>query len=150
MLTADQMREISDRVLIGSHTLTHPVLTDLSEEVAMEELCGSQQALGQILGKEVTLFSFPYGAFNPELIRWCWKAGYERVFTTLPLLSLVQPDEFITGRVPVEPTDWRLEFRLKIAGAYRWLPRAYSFKRTFLSLFRLGPVNKLGMNDQRS
>jgi hypothetical protein len=39
------------------------------------------------------------------------------------------PGEFVLGRISVEPTDWALEFRLKLLGAYRWLPQAIALKR---------------------
>jgi peptidoglycan/xylan/chitin deacetylase (PgdA/CDA1 family) len=135
MMTADQLREISDRVVIGSHTMTHPVLTQLSEDDAMRELKGSRQALEQILGKKIALFSFPYGAFNQNLVDCSRKAGYERIFTNLPVSSLVDSHEFLAGRVPVEPTDWTLEFRLKLAGAYQWLPLAFAVKRKLYFMF---------------
>jgi len=81
----------------------------------------------------VTTFSFPYGAFNAQLVEWCRDAGYERVFTTLPVIASSEPEEFAVGRVSVEPTDWSLEFRLKVLGAYRWLPLAYKMKRAIFS-----------------
>jgi len=36
------------------------------------------------------------------------------------------------GRVRVDPTDSPIEFRLKLLGAYRWLPLAFSWKRRLL------------------
>ena len=51
---------------------------------------------------------------NPRLVRECREAGYERVFTIAPSLGLREPDEFETGRVAVDPTDWPIEFRLKL------------------------------------
>jgi hypothetical protein len=63
----------------------------------------------------------------------CREAGYERIFTTLPVFAFAEPGEFVVGRVRVDPTDWPLEFRLKLAGAYRWLPAAFAFKRLIVS-----------------
>jgi hypothetical protein len=85
------------------------------------------------LERPISLFSFPYGECSEDLIEQCRSAGYERVFTNLPVLAFSQASEFVTGRVDVQPTDWPIEFRLKIAGAYRWLPYAFDLKRT---LFR--------------
>lgn len=79
------------------------------------------------------MFSFPYGSFNEALVNCAMEAGYERVFTVLPDLAFSDPAEFVTPRVRVDPTDWDLEFRLKVLGAYRWLPIAFAIKR---SLFR--------------
>ena len=59
----------------------------------------------------------------------CREAGYEGLFAILPELAFTDPQEFVTGRVGVNPSDWALEFRLKILGAYRWLPIVFSWKR---------------------
>src|SRR5260370_1063708 len=73
--------------------------------------------------------------FDEDLARHCGSAGYERVFSMMPVLALSNPREFVTGRVGVEPTDWPLEFWLKASGSYRWLTYAFRAKR---ALFRPG------------
>jgi peptidoglycan/xylan/chitin deacetylase (PgdA/CDA1 family) len=123
----------SGLVVIGSHTMTHPKLTALSTEEAARELVESRQKLEEWLGREVELFSFPYGVFNASLIELCRKAGYKRVFTTQPTLAFARAGEYVTGRVPAEASDWDIEFLLKLFGAYRWLPYAFSLKRAIRS-----------------
>lgn len=139
IMSVDHLRRLpSDLVMIGSHTLTHPVLPRLNEEDARREISESRAKLEKILSQEIKLFSFPHGAFNAKLVELCREAGYERVFTVLPVLALSDPQEFVTGRVSVEPTDWPLEFRLKLLGAYRWQPYAFALKRKLLSLAGVG------------
>jgi peptidoglycan/xylan/chitin deacetylase (PgdA/CDA1 family) len=135
-ITEAQLGEIADRVLIGSHTVSHPMLTRLSEKDAKCELDESRRTLQGMLNKKVTLFSFPYGDFNERLIKWTKEVGYERVFTTLPLPVESGAEASVIGRVTVEPTDWPTEFRLKLFGAYQWLPVAFAVKRKIRSLFR--------------
>jgi hypothetical protein len=48
------------------------------------------------------------------------RTGYRRVFTVEPEVIASDSAGFTIGRVGVNPDDWRAEFRLKIAGAYRW------------------------------
>ncbi len=134
LASAERLRQLpAESISIGSHTLTHPRLPSLPEVSARRELSESRTKLEHLLGRPVTTFSFPYGAFNTRLVEWCRDAGYERVFTTLPLIAFSEPEEFAVGRVSVEPTDSPLEFRLKVLGAYRWLPLAYKMKRAILS-----------------
>jgi peptidoglycan/xylan/chitin deacetylase (PgdA/CDA1 family) len=116
-------------VTIGSHTSTHPYLPSLNESDAKRELAESRMKIEQILNRKVQLFSFPFGGFTNELVESCREAGYQRVFTTLPEFAFESPEQFVVGRVRVDPTDWPIEFRLKLAGAYRWLPIAFSMKR---------------------
>jgi hypothetical protein len=92
------------------------------------------------LNQRITLFSFPYGEFNERLIQLCREAGYERVFTILPKPAFADPQEFVTGRIAVNPTDWKLEFRLKILGAYQWFPAVSAWKqKLFGSPFQQQP-----------
>ena len=146
ILSAEQLRELpGDIVLVGSHTLTHPFLPSLSRQEARKELSESRTQLRELLNREITLFSFPHGGFDEQLIQLCRQAGYERVFTTLPRLALQDSQEFVTGRVSVDPTDWDLEFLIKLLGGYRWLPFAFTLKRKLLRssiMIGLGKLTK--------
>ena len=138
-MTEEQLRQLpSDLVTIGSHTMTHPLLPTVDETVLQTELAGSRTKLETLVNREVRLFSFPYGAFDERVIESCRQAGYGRVFTALPVWAFGQPNEFVSGRVGVTPDDGRFEFRLKLAGAYRWLPKAFAIKRKILSKIRRG------------
>ena len=119
----------ADLISIGSHTVTHPLLTSLSEDAAKEELLQSRLRLQGMLRRDIKLFSFPYGAFNTDLVSWCREAGYSRVFTIQPIRASTDGQDYVTGRFSVEPTDWRIEFFLKLMGAYRWQPLAFAFKK---------------------
>lgn len=132
-LTEDELRALPETVLIGSHTVTHPMLTLLDKNEARSEIRDSRIQLERLVRKPVKFLSFPYGAFSEELATCCRDEGYERVFSTLPLLASTSPDQFITGRVNVSPADSELEFRLKLCGCYRWLPWAFRIKRTLQS-----------------
>jgi len=134
VMSAEQLRRLpQDIVTLGSHTLTHPFLPNLKREEAVTELMESRLQLENILNRSVTLFSFPFGGFTDELIQLSRQAGYTRVFTTLPSLAFIDAEQFAVGRIRADTTDWPLEFRLKIAGAYRWLPWAFTLKRRLLN-----------------
>jgi peptidoglycan/xylan/chitin deacetylase (PgdA/CDA1 family) len=134
VMSLEQIRGLPESLItIGSHTSTHPLLPAITQEDALRELVESRTELERILGRKVPLFSFPFGGFNERLVDLCREAGYQRVFTTLPNFAFADPDEFVVGRVRVDPTDWPFEFRLKVAGAYRWLPLAFVWKRKILT-----------------
>jgi peptidoglycan/xylan/chitin deacetylase (PgdA/CDA1 family) len=144
MLGAEQLRALPANVVVGSHGATHAKLTELTDVEAKREIEGSRRQLEAILGRQVTLFSYPYGAFAEHLNACCKEAGYERIFTNLPVLAFANPDEFVSGRVEVKPTDSSLEFRLKVAGAYRWLRHAFRLKRVLLRELSKKPANLEG------
>jgi len=156
IMSVEQLQQLGKNplVTIGSHTQTHPALPTLTEAAALAELMESKHQLEGLLNKPITMFSFPYGLFNEDLLQWCRDAGYERVFTTLPEDISLQKDDFVYGRVRVDPTDWPLEFYLKLAGAYRWLPAAIAAKRKLSTFFRfsekLHTVNKASTADSET
>jgi len=130
VVSAEKLRKCaSDLVTIGSHTLTHPWLPSLAEGDAHTELFESREKLRTLLNKDAELLSFPYGASTERIVKQCRDIGYRRVFTTTPTLAFSDPEEFVTGRLRVDPSDWPLEFRLKLLGAYRWLPTAFEWKK---------------------
>jgi len=122
VMDSDQLRAIcSDRVLLGSHGVRHVHLTSLTEAETKKELHDSKAELENILGQRIQLFSFPRGEYDRHILQWAADAGYKRVFSIEPKFSSGEPFEFLTGRVTVEPTDWNLEFFLKLGGGYHWM-----------------------------
>lgn len=149
VMSEEQLRRLpSELVTIGSHSMTHPQLPKIDKQQVRQELAGSRVKLEKMLGRKVKLFSFPYGASNESVIDACRESGYTRVFTALPVLAFQKPDEFVTGRVGAHPLDWPLEFRLKLAGAYRWLPYAYALKRRIRSIGR-GQTKPIALKEKR-
>jgi peptidoglycan/xylan/chitin deacetylase (PgdA/CDA1 family) len=126
VLSAEQLAGLKDHRLlaIGSHSISHPNFLKLSPAQAQRELEQSKAQLEAILGHQVRLFSFPHGAYDSQTIDLARAAGYDRVFTINPCNAFTGPDNFVIGRVLVDPGDWPLEFRLKVQGAYRWLAKA--------------------------
>jgi peptidoglycan/xylan/chitin deacetylase (PgdA/CDA1 family) len=131
LMTSEQLRQIPELITIGSHTLTHPTLTNVTDIEARQEIFASRVRLEKMLKRNIRLFSFPNGKFNESLVACCREAGYERVFTILPRPAV--PGEFAMGRVWANPTDWHYEFLLKMMGAYDWLPMAFALKRRLLA-----------------
>jgi peptidoglycan/xylan/chitin deacetylase (PgdA/CDA1 family) len=83
-------RELADRFEIGAHTLTHPRLPELPPDRAREEIRAGKEALEGIIGRAVTSFCYPYGAYAEEHPAMVRAAGFatartvERFRTDLP------------------------------------------------------------------
>ena len=124
VLRPDEIKELDqkDIVSFGSHCVSHRPLPTLDDRESKEEICQSKIDLENILGKRVEALSFPHGAFERRHAEWARQAGYTRVFSASPEFAFAQPNEFVAGRVRVDPADWAVEFRLKLLGAYCWLP----------------------------
>lgn len=136
VITEDQLKKLPlDLMAIGSHCVTHPRLPEIPDETAKNEIYESKNRLENISRKQVYALSFPYGAFNEKHVAWSRDAGYKRVFSNLPILNYPGSGEFVWGRIGVEPSDWPLEFLLKVYGAYRWLPAAFMLKAKCRSFY---------------
>jgi len=138
VMTSDNLKKLTDEhlVTVGSHGLTHNDLVHLEEKEILKEMFESKYTLENILQRNIELLSFPYGSYTQRHLEYSRSAGYKHTFGILPTMAFCDPDEYVSGRVDVEPDDFRLEFRLKTLGAYRWLPIAFSIKRYILSSFR--------------
>ncbi|MCX6344056.1 MAG: polysaccharide deacetylase family protein [Armatimonadetes bacterium] len=78
IMNAAQIRELSDAGFeIGSHTITHAHLTDISDEQLQQEVTDSKNAIEDIIGKEVVSFSYPYGNFDERIVAAVKAAGYQ-------------------------------------------------------------------------
>jgi len=69
-------------VSIGSHTVTHRVLTELPPRQAFAELRDSRAALQRHLGHPVQWFAYPFGAVDASVARMVRRAGYVLAVTT--------------------------------------------------------------------
>jgi len=110
----------ADLMEIGSHTMTHPNLREISEGEAQRELVASRGMLEKLLARPVLSFAVPFGECHAGTLALAGEAGYRSAVTCEP--RPVRPGDSLigAGRFKVTPDDWMLEFALKAVGAYRW------------------------------
>ena len=125
VLSGDEVGKLAHHELLtfGAHSVSHPRFPDLSPDTAKAELSDAKHKLETATGKPVESFSFPHGAYTSEQVGWAREAGYQWLFSIAPTLLPTDPSSAVVGRFSVEPTDWALEFKLKLAGAYRWMSK---------------------------
>ena len=117
-----QIAQLSSEKLvsIGSHGVSHTNSCRLSDEEFRCEVVESKKVLEEITNNPVTSFSFPHGKYTSRHLDILQAAGYVRAFSIDPSVERPGSEKFLLGRVSVNPDDWRIEFFLKILGAYRW------------------------------
>jgi peptidoglycan/xylan/chitin deacetylase (PgdA/CDA1 family) len=104
---------------IFSHTISHPILTEIEYDMLMNELKDSKQEMENILNHNVHAVSYPHGAYNSNVCEAAKEAGYEQAFTIAPSLVDESTDDMRIGRFAVSPSDGLFKFKLKISGAYQ-------------------------------
>jgi len=82
-MTWEQAREMdADNLKIESHTVTHPILTNINGARLDYELQTSKARLENVLGRKIEHFCYPNGNLNADVQASVEKAGYESAVTT--------------------------------------------------------------------
>jgi peptidoglycan/xylan/chitin deacetylase (PgdA/CDA1 family) len=88
-LTPDEVVRLADGDLveIGSHTVTHPVLSGMPTATQRTEITQSKARLEEILGREVSSFAYPYGRhadYTEETAGIVREAGFMSACSNFP------------------------------------------------------------------
>lgn len=95
-------------MVIGSHGMTHRILTELNDKELDYELKESKMIIEDKLRQAIEYFSIPRGFCNCKIIDKLKKAGYTGVFTS----NQKDNDGFRFGRIPVK-AGWDLDYFIK-------------------------------------
>lgn len=122
---------------IGSHTRSHPHLTELDDDQLDEELRGSRADIEEALGAPCTSIAYPYGACDSRVGLAAARAGYRAGGGLLPgPLRASQPllyPRVFSGRYNREAAVRRRARpavrRLQGSGAWTWVGRVMALKR---------------------
>lgn len=111
-MTVDELRTLSRRpgITLGTHTLTHPMLSVLDSASQRHELVRSRQQLASLTGYPVTLMAYPYGKhadLNRHTASVARTAGYEAACTTTGTWIGPWSDPYRLPRITVH--DWSAE-----------------------------------------
>ena len=109
----EEIREMSDSgMIIGSHGMTHRILTLLTKEELDWEAAESKRIIEEDLGRPAHFFSIPRGFNSFRVEESIFAAGYRAVFTSNPN----DRTNFRYGRIAVKG-EWDLEyFKRVLAG----------------------------------
>lgn len=119
-----QLRKLSQHPLItiGSHTLSHPYLQRVSDEVCEQEIIESKERIEAELGISVDYFCFPSGDYGERELSILRASDYKASVTVAPGVNrrgLHKAHELL--RTEVTDKDTAGLFRLKLLGAFDFL-----------------------------
>ena len=101
---------------IGSHTVRHPRLTEVGDELLCQELYASRAALEDALGSPCRHFCAPYGAMDQRVLDAARAAGYTSAALSLPARFKFRDPSMVLLRSGVYPATSWWRFRLKARG----------------------------------
>jgi peptidoglycan/xylan/chitin deacetylase (PgdA/CDA1 family) len=104
---------------IGSHTATHPHLTQIDDATLRTELTRSKMACEQGLGRPCASIAYPYGDVDARVVAATAAAGYQSA-AALPR-RLNGRGDLEWPRIGVYHADDERRFRLKVSPSIRRL-----------------------------
>lgn len=118
LLCPDGLREVAERgVEIGSHTVSHPPLTEVSPTQLVRELEDSADRLDALGLTRPRAFAYPFGRWNGEVAEAVREAGYEVAFTVDRGAVEADSDPHALPRFAVHADDTGHRLHLKLATA---------------------------------
>jgi peptidoglycan/xylan/chitin deacetylase (PgdA/CDA1 family) len=122
MLTPDMLRAMArQNIEIGGHTVSHPILRSLEDDVARYEIEQCKRDLELLTGRPIRYFAYPNGKpgldFDERHSDMAKEAGYEAAFTTVVGAATASDNRFMIPR----SRPWDTTPMLYVLRLLRWL-----------------------------
>ncbi len=112
---------------IGSHTCSHPHLTELDDEALQDELARSKSACESQLGLPCPSLAYPYGDVDARVAAAATRAGYAVAAALPKRLGSREPMQW--PRIGIYRVDDDRRFRLKVSPSVRRLRSSPAWDR---------------------
>lgn len=125
-LSGQELREMERAgIAIGSHTMTHPCLSQCSPTKVRKEIKAAHEGLMEILGHPPSSFAYPNGDIHPAALQILRELDYQAAFLFDHRLSQMPPsDPLHISRLRVDSTTPMDRFRIILSGFHPALHRA--------------------------
>jgi glycosyltransferase involved in cell wall biosynthesis/peptidoglycan/xylan/chitin deacetylase (PgdA/CDA1 family) len=121
LLSAEQIRHWAERgIEFGAHSRTHIDLADVSPGQLRDEVVGSADDLGKILGRRAVSFAYPYGFHSPAVVE-CVRETFELAFAVSPQdrgINDLPTDPHLLRRTMVQPGDSVVDIACRVHWGY--------------------------------
>jgi peptidoglycan/xylan/chitin deacetylase (PgdA/CDA1 family) len=121
---------------IGSHTISHPRLTLMPENVAREELTRSRMLLEMFLNAPVMSFAYPFGLINNNIKQLVKEAGYTTACASYSGPPLFGEDLYEIRRIKTSNSTNAFVFWFQLQTVnlmYRWM--RWLIKKYLIDIF---------------
>lgn len=115
----DILEMIDNNISIGSHTVSHPKLSALTDNEIEREVGESKDIIQRHINKEVVCFSYPYGGrdfFNERIKEMLKRNGYQCACSTIYGINDLNSDLFELKRIPINYYENETIFMIKVFG----------------------------------
>lgn len=118
MMTTEQVRVLANaKMIVGAHTVSHPILSCTTEQDARTEMIEGKRQLEAITGNKIRLFAYPNGKpgtdYNSVHVRLAREVGFSAAVSTGWGTATKDGDPFQIPRfAPWDNSAWRYALRL--------------------------------------
>lgn len=119
LMSRGQLKEIALTFDIGAHTQNHVRLSELKPDAILKEIINSKKELAEILKQEISLFAYPNGCYNPEVLNCISQCHFEAAFTIDQHTNYSYNKRYTLGRYLISLNSF-MSFKLKVMGGYDW------------------------------
>ena len=117
-----QAREMdADNLRVESHTVTHPILTNVNQAQLDYELHASKERLQNELSRPVKTFCYPNGSLNETIWQAVKNNGYQCAVTTAYGFNQPNANPFLLNRISAQPAIEN--FAQSVSGFEAWKQR---------------------------
>lgn len=117
MLNWRELAEIEQAgIEIGAHTVRHPQLDQLPENLLREELSASKSDLEDNLGLKVPGLAYPFGYSNAKVREVARELGYDYAYSVNNALTTAAADKFTFPRLTVQRATTMDDFAKMVHG----------------------------------
>jgi len=126
-LSPDEVKQLSlvPGVTMGTHSKTHPHLTQCDDTQLKIELEDSKHYLEDLIGKEVTTMSYPHGHADLRVRDAVQQAGYEIAVCSNFDINQQDRDKLLLNRCFILCDDTTHVLKQKLRGDWDWLKHRY-------------------------
>ena len=121
-LNLNELKKLSNfqNVTIGSHSLSHPFLSKLSNKEIQFELSESKKIIEDIISCEVNQISYPNGSYSNVVVKIAEQLGYLIGLTSIFNSNNNLSDNMKLARYNIEGLDNKFKLNNKIKGYHDW------------------------------
>jgi peptidoglycan/xylan/chitin deacetylase (PgdA/CDA1 family) len=128
LMTRSELQQLAAAgMTIGAHSLSHPVLSQMSPELARTEITQSRAQLEAALGKPIWAFAYPFGdagSVTPRVAAMAKQAGFDAAFMNIGGGLGTELPPHAIPRVHVNAGMTLSEFEAHVSGFYETLQRS--------------------------
>jgi peptidoglycan/xylan/chitin deacetylase (PgdA/CDA1 family) len=129
MLNLAELHQLCDAgMTIGAHTLSHPMLSQSSPDVAWSEISESKRNLEQALPQEMWALAYPFGdssSVTSRELQMAKRAGFKAAFLNAGGDFGMETSRFALPRVHITADMSLAEFEAHISGFHRSLQELF-------------------------